>query len=269
MSRAASCGAPEARAECIRELGPWFHNLHLPDGLQTAPDHRLGDFPGWKWREIAHAFPDRMDGWSVLDVGCNAGFYSIEMARRGATVTAIDSNPLYLRQARWVAGEFGVAERIEFRNQQLYELGRESACYDLVLFLGVLYHLRYPLLGLDLIARKTRRLLCLQTMTMPGEANGQPPEDVGLADRHLMLLPIWPRMAFIEKSFADDPSNWWAPNRACVEAMLRSTGMKVVACPADEFYLCVPDPDCVSAWADASQEEYAAALGLMPDFFRR
>ena len=39
------------------ELGPWFHNLHLPDGVQTAPDHPLGDFPRWKWEEIAPHLP--------------------------------------------------------------------------------------------------------------------------------------------------------------------------------------------------------------------
>lgn len=40
-----------------RALGPWFHNLHLPDGSQTAPDHRLGDFPSFKWARIGAAIP--------------------------------------------------------------------------------------------------------------------------------------------------------------------------------------------------------------------
>src|SRR5919109_3680597 len=99
----------------INELKPWFHNLHLPGGQETAPDHPLGDFPAFKWRELAPALPSDLSGWSVLDVGCNAGFYSIELARRGANVLAIDVDPHYLRQARWAARQFGVAERIEFR----------------------------------------------------------------------------------------------------------------------------------------------------------
>src|SRR4051812_58580 len=57
----------------IASLGPWFHNLHLPDGTQTAPDHELGDFPSFKWRNIAAAVPQDLSGWRVLDIGCNAG----------------------------------------------------------------------------------------------------------------------------------------------------------------------------------------------------
>ena len=66
----------------IKELSPWFHNLHLPDGTQTAPDHFLGDFPSYKWREIASCLPEDLTGWRALDIGCNAGFYSFELARR-------------------------------------------------------------------------------------------------------------------------------------------------------------------------------------------
>ena len=78
-----------AIARRIEALRPWFHNLHLPDGSQTAPDHPLGDFPAYKWQEIAPTLPEDLGGWRVLDIGCNAGFYSLELARRGAVVTAI------------------------------------------------------------------------------------------------------------------------------------------------------------------------------------
>src|SRR6185312_14831575 len=55
----------------IAALAPWFHNLHLPDGRQTAPDHSLGDFPAFKWREIEPHIPQDLSGWRVLDIGCN------------------------------------------------------------------------------------------------------------------------------------------------------------------------------------------------------
>src|SRR5690348_12631725 len=71
----------------IAALGPWFHNLHLPDGSETAPHHRLGNFPAFKWAEIAPHIPSDLTGWRVLDIGCNAGFYSFELAKRGAHVT--------------------------------------------------------------------------------------------------------------------------------------------------------------------------------------
>ena len=70
---------------------------------QTAPDHPLGDFPRVKWWELQSALPDDLTGWRVLDVGCNAGFYSFALARRGADVLAIDADEHYLRQARWAA----------------------------------------------------------------------------------------------------------------------------------------------------------------------
>ena len=63
-------------------LSPWFHNLHLPDGSETAPAHPLGDFPACMWDQIKAHLPDDLTGWQVLDVGCNAGFYSIELAHR-------------------------------------------------------------------------------------------------------------------------------------------------------------------------------------------
>ena len=89
----------------IEALGPWFHNVHLPDGRQTRPDSPLGDFPRYKWEALAPHLPEDLCGWTALDIGCNAGFYSVELARRGARVTAMDVDEHYLRQARWVAAE--------------------------------------------------------------------------------------------------------------------------------------------------------------------
>src|SRR4051794_27445843 len=90
------------------QLAPWFHNLHLPDGLQTAPDHPLGDFPSYKWEQIAPHLPDDLDGCRALDIGCNAGFYSFELAKRGAQVLGIDHDPHYLRQAEWARSRLGL-----------------------------------------------------------------------------------------------------------------------------------------------------------------
>src|SRR5690349_19809130 len=149
----------KAALKAIRDLKPWFHNLHLPDGTQTAPLHKLGDFPSFKWKQISRALPRNLEGWRALDIGCNAGFYSFELARLGARVTGIDVDPHYLRQAHWAARELGVEKDIEFREMQVYDLAAEDEKFDLVLFMGVFYHLRYPLLGLDIVARRTRRLM--------------------------------------------------------------------------------------------------------------
>src|SRR5437588_8300907 len=123
-------------------LAPWFHNLHLPDGRQTAPDHPLGDFPAFKWAEIGPALPDDLSGARVLDIGCNAGFYSLALAGRGASVLGVDVDPHYLRQAAWARERWRFSERqLELRQMQIYELARLEEQFDLVLFLGVLYHL--------------------------------------------------------------------------------------------------------------------------------
>src|SRR5919205_2483718 len=96
----------------VVELGQWFHNLNLR-GVQTAPDHFLGDYPATKWQRFSMAIPEDLRGKSVLDVGCNAGFYSIQMKQRGADrVVAIDSDETYLEQARFAAKVSGT--EIEF-----------------------------------------------------------------------------------------------------------------------------------------------------------
>src|SRR3546814_15655835 len=73
-----------SRDDQVAALGPWFHNLHLPDGTETAPDHPLGDFPSFKWQQVARHLPEDLSGWTALDIGCNAGFYSFQLAKRGA-----------------------------------------------------------------------------------------------------------------------------------------------------------------------------------------
>jgi tRNA (mo5U34)-methyltransferase len=263
LTRYATAPSREREAE-ILALGPWFHNLHLPDGAQTAPGHALGDFPTFKWREIAPHVPEDLTGWTALDVGCNAGFYTFELAKRGARVVGIDVEPLFLRQAEWAAREYGLADRVEFRQMQVYDLAHTAEQFDLVLFMGVFYHLRYPLLGLDLVAERVRRLMVFQTLTMPGRSVF---EDTGhhrdVMEREDFMETGWPKMAFLEHPFAGDTTNWWAPNHAAVEAMLRSAGLRVTGRPAHESYLCEPDAELARrAWPRGEgRAELLAATG--------
>jgi tRNA (mo5U34)-methyltransferase len=257
------CGKGTAGlARGAEKFAPWFHNLHLPDGSQTAPNHPLGDFPAFKWREIGAYVPLDLRGWKTLDIGCNAGFYSIELARRGAHVVALDKDEHFLRQARWAVQRFNLSERVEVRQGQVYDLARWGEQFDLVLFLGVFYHLRYPLLALDIVAERVKRQLVFQTLTMPGHDVSDTPEDQDFNDRDALAEPGWPKMAFIEKKLAGDITNWWAPNHAGVEAMLRSSGLRVVARPGHEMYLCEP-ADAAGARAARAwdEEELLAASG--------
>lgn len=222
----------------IARLGPWFHNLCLEDGVTTAPEHPLGDFPSYKWAEIGSALPADLTGWRALDIGCNAGFYSFELAKRGASVLGVDHNPHYLAQAEWAARKLGLADSVELRQLDVYQLDQIEERFDLVLFLGVLYHLRYPLLGLDLVAELVDGLLVLQTLTMPGGEPAEVPPDIPFKERARLRDPGWPAMAFVEHRLAGDPTNWWVPSETAVEAMLRTTGLRITSRPGHEMWLC-------------------------------
>jgi len=229
--------APPTGIDEIDARGPWFHNLHLPDETQTAPGHPLGDFPRFKWIDLAPNLPKDLSGWTALDIGCNAGFYSFELARRGADVLGIDTDERYLRQARWAREQFGL--EVEFRQMGVYELARRPERFDLILFMGVLYHLRHPLLALDAVAHKVDRLLVLQTLTLHSD-DGETPEDVPFEERERLGERCWPHVAFVERRLAGDATNWWVPSRAAVRAMARSAGLEILAEPLDETFVCRP-----------------------------
>ena len=221
----------------IAALGPWFHNLVL-DGIPTAPDHFLGDYPAQKFRRFAGALPADLTGKTVLDIGCNAGFYAFEMKRRGADqVVAIDSDPRYLAQARLAADVLGLD--IELRQLDVYRVAELRARFDLVIFMGVLYHLRHPLLALDLLHDHVASdLLVFQSMLRGSSEVAPVAPDYPFEETAIFERAGHPAMYFVEQRYAGDWTNWWIPNRAAVEAMLRSSGFAIEAHPEDEIYLC-------------------------------
>jgi len=221
----------------VQELGNWFHNLDL-HGVQTAPDHFLGDYPNTKWQRFADALPQDLRGQTVLDVGCNAGFYSIQMKQRGADrVVGVDTNDAYLAQARFAAEVNGV--EIEFRHLSVYQLDQLEQKFDLVLFLGVLYHLRHPLLALDILhEHAVKDVLVMQSMLRGSESVADVKDDYEFWEQEIFFDSDFPQMYFVEQRFSGDPTNWWIPNRACMEAMLRSAGFEIVAHPEAEVFVC-------------------------------
>jgi len=221
----------------IAELGPWFHNMEI-GGVQTAPDHFLGDYPAFKWKGFQQVVPEDLEGRSVLDVGCNAGFYSIEMKRRNAgRVLGIDSDPRYLRQARFAVEHCGLD--IEFRQMSVYDVGRLNERFDLVIFMGVLYHLRHPLLALDLLYEHVvDDLMLLQCLQRGDERIPDLEDDYDFSEWAVFDRPEYPKLFFVEERYASDPTNWFIPNKSAVEAMLRSSGFAIEANPEREVYLC-------------------------------
>lgn len=221
----------------VDELGPWFHNLSL-QGVQTAPNHFLGDYPSFKWRSFENALPSDLTGMSVLDVGCNAGFYSIQMKLRGAKrVLGIDHDEIYLNQAAFAAKVLGLD--ISFQQLSVYEVPQLRERFDLVLFMGVFYHLRHPLLALDLLRQhSTKDWFVFQSM-LRGDANvTEVAPDYPFSETDIFDEPGYPKMHFVENDYSGDPTNWWIPNRACAEAVLRSAGFRIEDVPEPEVFVC-------------------------------
>ena len=177
----------------------------------------------------------------MLDIGCNGGFYAMEMKRRGAERVVGDRlrRPDYLAQARFAAEVTG--SRSSSAQLSVYDVAQLGERFDLVLFMGVLYHLRHPLLALDLIHEHVAGDLLVFQSHAARQRRGRAP----LAEDY----PFWDaravRRAGLSRSSTSSSSatpatrtNWWIPNRACVEAMLRSAGFDIVGHPEDEVYVC-------------------------------
>ncbi|MDQ3555861.1 MAG: TIGR04290 family methyltransferase [Gemmatimonadota bacterium] len=223
--------------ERVHALAPWFHDLDIR-GVRTAPDHPLGGFLRDLWRQVEPAFPSDMSGKTVLDIGCNAGFYSQQLHARGARVTAIDHDPRYLEQARFAAEANGA--EIELHEMDVYEVGRLGRRFDYVLFMGVLYHLRYPLLALDRVGAIVRERLVFQSMLRGPRGTPELEDDYPITETATFEDPRYPAMRFIEHSYGGDPTNWWVPNQAGMEAMLRSAGLRIDRRVEGEVYFCSP-----------------------------
>jgi tRNA (mo5U34)-methyltransferase len=222
----------------VRELGPWFHDLDL-HGVRTAPDHPLGEFLPDLWRQVKPAFPEDMTGLTVLDIGCNAGFYSLQLHARGAQVVGIEHDPRFLAQARFAAEVLGAD--IEYRLMDVYDVDQLGRQFDYVLFMGVLYHLRHPLYALDKVAGVVRRKVIVQSMVRGRWETMPLAEDYPIEERGMFEDPRYPALYFVEQRYAGDPTNWWIPNRAGMEAMLRSAGLRIEGMEGTEVYFCTPN----------------------------
>ena len=207
-------------------------------GVQTAPEHFLGDYPAVKWQRFQHALPQDLRGKTVLDIGCNAGFYSMEMKRRGAArVLGIDFDEDYLAQARFAAEVQGLD--IEFEQMSVYDVAKLGQTFDVVFFIGVLYHLRHPLLALDLIREHVARDILVFQSLQRGTNQVLPlAPDYEFWETAIFDDPGYPKLHFIENSYSHDNTNWWAPNAACSAAMLRAAGFTIESNPEDEVFIC-------------------------------
>jgi tRNA (mo5U34)-methyltransferase len=123
----------------------------------------------------------------------------------------------------------------------VYEVDEIAGQFDFVIFMGVLYHLRYPLFALDKVVTKVRGKLLFQTMIRGSEEVKPWEEDYSFWRKDIFADPSWPQMYFVEQSYSNDQTNWWIPNRAAAEAMLRSSGLEIESHPENETWICSPN----------------------------
>jgi tRNA (mo5U34)-methyltransferase len=201
----------------IAEVPFWWHRIEVGYGIAT-PGHQ---------RELTHPIgpknylekidlPEDLSGKSVLDIGAWDGLFSFEAEKRGAArVLAIDN--FYRDKLEWTEKQgFEVAKeilksKVEFKKASVYDLCPEKFdMFDIVLFLGVFYHLRHPLLALEKIYSVTKEMLILETHYDPYHGNKKTP---------LALF-------YEGKEIHNDPTTWWGFNEAGLLAILRTAGFK-------------------------------------------
>lgn len=146
----------------VAELGPFYHNIALPFGIATAPGQNT-PARGANWDKLLSALPDDLSGKTVLDIGCNAGAFSIEAKKRGAArVVGFDYSEKFIDQARFCAEVLDLD--VEYSIAYVDDFLSRSEPFDVVIFVGVLYHLQDPVGTAKLVKRVTRNLCVLETV---------------------------------------------------------------------------------------------------------
>jgi tRNA (mo5U34)-methyltransferase len=227
----------------LDSLGWWYQHFQLPNGLWTGDGAEPAYLPERRWEMIAPFVPGDLSGKTVLDLGGNAGYFSIQMKRRGAArCVLVDPFEEFLRQAEFSARQFKVQIDIVCEDAHTYCLSTEER-FDYVLLLGLLYHLKYPGIVLDRAAEMTRERIYVATAVIGPEADdfAKKRNYERLTDDDLLLNPGFPKLVFVEERYNNDPTNWWLPNHSALPAMMRSAGLRVIARPHSHVLVAEPD----------------------------
>lgn len=226
--------------EKVEALRPWHHDIDLGNGVRTGRDNVHAYDPNVRWKVISKYLPNDMSGKSVLDLGCNSGFFSVQCKLRGAEkVVGVDSFANNVKQAELISEHFKVKCELVHQDAHIYTLTTEDR-FDYVIFSRVFYHLKYPNLVLDRLAEMTKLRLIMLTEVIGPEGIIEPKENYNLDETSILETPAFPRMVFIEKAFSSDYSNWWFPNESCIFSLIRASGMKVAAHPNRETFVAEP-----------------------------
>ena len=188
----------------------WWHRINLKHGIITPGC----DNTPYKLTQIG--MPEYLTNWTVLDIGASDGYFSFEAERRGASrVLAADvwDGKCWGMQAKtgFDIARKALQSKVESIQIDVLDIMPETVgTFDLVLFLGVLYHMPHPLLALERVFSVTKKQLILESHI----------ERVG-GNRPMVVF-------FPGSEMNNDPTNWWGPNVAAIEAMLKTVGFRRV-----------------------------------------
>jgi tRNA (mo5U34)-methyltransferase len=185
----------------LSKLG-FYHSIEMPDGevipgflsIKTQRS-RIAQFP----------IPQDLRGKRALDIGAWDGWFSFEMERRGASVVAVDPT----RKTRFLEAKAMLNSKAEHVLADIcYLKPSEVGYFDIVLFLGVLYHLKHPMLALERVCELCTDLACVESFVTDDQPSG-----------------TVPAMEFYEGTqLAGQFDNWVGPNISCLLAMCRAAG---------------------------------------------
>jgi tRNA (mo5U34)-methyltransferase len=238
LRRRVESGSPEAQEELkkmLQKMGPWFHNLNF-GGIDSNPSDP--GYPERRWNVLKPLVPANLEGKTVLDIGCNGGFLSLEMKKlKAKRVVSVDFMPHLLGQTRFASYWFDLP--LEPRVLDVYDIEALREQFDVVVFVGVLYHLKHPLYALEKVANVCRDTLVFQSLMRDPIGDFTPAENYRYEDNSFFQDPRFPRMYFLEKSFNNDSSNWWIANQSCLMAMLRVAGFADIKVASDpDHFVC-------------------------------
>lgn len=256
---------PEDISTELQKLQPWFHRIDLGRGLFTKSRSATGEpveHPLPTWERVRVCLPADLSGKTVLDVGCNAGFYAIETKRRGAKrVLGIDSQRNLIRQAIFVRNVLGLD--IDYRRMSVYDLDpHDLGQFDVTLALGLIYHCKHLVLALEKLFTITSELLILETAIYPPEKTpASSTHDVGGIQATLHPL------AYVENSpdAKEAIYNWFLPGVDALCALLRNIGFgEVVVYPGVASNRAVLACRKLQPYPDSQMISYlAATLSLL------
>jgi len=224
--------------EELPTLGPWLHKIQLTDTVSTSDN---GTNPEYVWQQYSKYLPKNLSGKTVLDIGANSGYHSIKMKQLGASrVVSVENDELGLKQLKFLSEWYDVKLEIVKEEAHTYCLTTDER-FDFVLFMGLFYHLKYPVLVLDRLAEMTKQTMVIKSQVIGPKINDfVPKENYSHDDQNLMNEPDYPKMYFIEKKFNGGIGNWWLPNESALICLLRNVGMKIRAKPVKGIFVCEP-----------------------------